>query len=361
MSVMSMSRADDIVPRLPLGGTMRLSTDASPVELTRRFLPVVVGARVGDAMGAPTEGMSPEAIAARFGWVDGFSGDGTDDSLMATLLADALLATDGFAGADAWAEQWVAQRERMLAIRDRFFPSVLHTADKLAWGFPPRRVAAGNMPSSSSAMSIWPVGLVNAGDPRGAADQAYSLAALIHVGDVDFCQDAAAAVAAAVAAGLRPGTTVADAITEAMAVLHPTSGAAMRDLISDAVAQAGRASGYEDLRERLTRFQRPIACDSRETVPAAFALATLAAGDLRRGVELAANFGRDTDTIATMTGAICGAVGSDEAIPQAWLTAFGPDAVAQAEELAGRLAALARAKVADSEARARTIPGLVDG
>jgi ADP-ribosylglycohydrolase len=149
--------------------------------------------------------MSPEAIAARFGWVDGFDGDGTDDSLMAMLLADALLSTGGHAGADAWAEQWVAQRERMLAIRDRFFPSVLHTADRLAWGVVPRRVAAGNLPSSSSAMCIWPVGLVNAGDPRAAADQAYALAALIHVGDVDFCQDAAAAVAAAVAAGSAPG------------------------------------------------------------------------------------------------------------------------------------------------------------
>jgi ADP-ribosylglycohydrolase len=331
------------------------------MELARRFLPVVVGARVGDAMGAPTEGMSPEAIADRFGWLDGFSGDGTDDSLMATLLADALFASDGHAGADAWAQQWVAQRERMLAIRDRFFPSVLHTADRLAWGVSPRRVAAGNLPSSSSAMCIWPVGLVNAGDPRAAADQAYSLAALIHVGDVDFCQDAAAAVAAAVAAGLRPGAGVADAVAAATAALHPTSGATMRDLISGAVAEAERATDYEDLRERLVRFQRPIACDSRETVPAVFALATLAEGDLRRGVELAANLGRDTDTIATMTGAICGAVGGDGAIPETWLDALGPDAVRDAEDLAARLAAVARSKAAERADRARAIPGLVDG
>ena len=286
---------------------MRMLTDAPTMELAQRFLPVVVGARVGDAMGAPTEGMTADAIAARFGWVEGFAGDGTDDSLMATLLADALFASGGHAGADGWAEQWVVQRERMQAIRDRFFPSVLHTADKLAWGFAPRRVAAGNMPSSSSAMCIWPVGLVNAGDPRAAADQAYALAALIHVGDVDFCQDAAAAVAAAVAGGLRPQAAVADVRAEALAVLHPTSGALMRDLIADAVAEAKASSGYDEFRERFIRFHRSIACDSRETVPAAFALTALADGDVRRGVEFAANFGRDTDTIATMTGALCGA------------------------------------------------------
>ena len=333
------------------------------MELARRFLPVVVGARAGDAMGAPSEGMSAEDITARFGWIDTFAGDGTDDSLMATLLADALFASDGHAGADGWAEQWVSQRDRMQAIRDRFFPSVLHTADKLAWGsFPPRRVAVGNMPSSSSAMCIWPVGLVNAGDPRAAADQAYALAALIHVGEVDFCQDAAAAMAAAVAAGLRPGASVADVRNEALSALHPTSGALMRELIQDAVAEAESASGYEDFRERyLRRFRRAIACDSRETVPAAFALTTLAEAELRRGVELAANFGRDTDTIATMTGALCGAIGGPDTIPETWLAALGPSAVLEAEGLAERLAELARAKVADRARLVRTVPGLVDG
>jgi ADP-ribosylglycohydrolase len=329
------------------------------VDLARRFLPVVIGARVGDAMGAPTEGLTAEAIAERFGWVDTFSGDGTDDSLMASLLADALLASGGRAGVDEWAAEWVGQRDRMMARRDRFFVSVLHVAEKLRNGMSPRRVAAGTMPSSSSAMCIWPVGLVNAGDPRAAATQAYALAALIHVGEVDFCQDAAAAVAAAVASGIRPEARMEDASAEALAALHPTSGEAMRELISDAIDLAGKASDYEDFRERyFARFSRRIACDSRETVPAAFALATLAGGDLSRGVELAANFGRDTDTIATMTGAMCGAVGGPDAIPEAWTAALGRAAVRDAEHLAARLATLARSMVAERSRLLQTVPGL---
>jgi ADP-ribosylglycohydrolase len=179
-----------------------------PDELTTRFVPVVVGARVGDAMGTPTEGLEPSQIAERFGWVSDFAGDGTDDSLMATMLAQALVATDGHAGADDWAAQWLVERETIKAKRDKFFLSVLHTMQKLRYGWLPSQVAIGNMPSSSSAMAIWPVGLVNSGHPSEAAAQAYSLAGLIHVGEVDFCQDAAAAVAAAVAAGLRPGVEV---------------------------------------------------------------------------------------------------------------------------------------------------------
>ena len=338
---------------------MDVPSEARTEELARRFLPVIVGARVGDAMGAPVEGMNAEDIERRFGWVDTFTGDGTDDSLMASLLADALLASGGDAGADEWAAEWIRQRDRIDARRDRFFPSVLHTVEKLANGLPPRRVAEGNMPSSSSAMCIWPVGLVNAGDPRAAAAQAYSLAALIHVGEVDFCQDAAAAVAAAVAAGIRPGTGVAEACAEALAALHPVSGSVMRELTADAIAEAGGAFGYEAFRQGyVARFGRPIACDSRETVPAAFALATLAGGDLRRGVELAVNFGRDTDTIATMTGALCGAIGGRDAIPESWMTSLGSTAVRDAEDLAGKLAALARAKRADRDHLARTVPGL---
>jgi ADP-ribosylglycohydrolase len=330
------------------------------MELARRFLPVVIGSRVGDAMGSPTEGLMPEEIATRFGWVDGFSGDGTDDSLMASLLADALIASGGHAGADDWASQWVDQHDRIAAKRDRFFPSVLHAVEKVRYGFPPRQVATGNMPSSSSAMSIWPVGLVNAGDPRAAAAQAYSLAALIHVGEVDFCQDAAAAVAAGVAAGLRPGATAAEACEEALAALHRTSGEPMRHLIADAVALADEASGYEEFRERYhAGFQRRIFCDSRETVPAVFALTTLAGGDVRQGVEYAANFGRDTDTIASMTGAVCGAIGGADAVPETWIATLGPAALDDARALAETLAELARAKIAERNRLAGTVPGLL--
>lgn len=52
--------------------TVAASSTSTLTGLAARFLPVVLGARVGDAMGAPTEGMAPEEIAHRFGWVAGF-------------------------------------------------------------------------------------------------------------------------------------------------------------------------------------------------------------------------------------------------------------------------------------------------
>jgi ADP-ribosylglycohydrolase len=329
-------------------------------ELAVRFLPVVIGARVGDAMGTPTEAMDPGQIREQFGWVSDFAGDGTDDSLMATFLADALIETNGEAGADDWATQLLRHRDLVRAKQDKFFVSVLHTLEKLEYGWSPRSVAAGNMPSSSSAMCIWPVGLVNAGDPSSAAGQAYALAALIHVGDVDFCQDAAAAIAAAVAAALRPGTSMTDACSIAMEVLHPISALPMRTLIVGALRLAEESGGYEEFRDRYhASHQQTIFCDSRETVPAALALAVLANGELERAVEYAANFGRDTDTIASMTGALCGAASDAQAPPESWIERLGPVAVRSATTLAGQLATTARRKATQRQLNVLTVPGLL--
>ena len=332
-----------------------------PDELTSRFLAVVVGARVGDAMGTPTEGLEPSEIADRFGWVSDFTGDGTDDSLMATMLAHALVETGGHAGADDWAVQWMAEGAAIKAKRDKFFLSVLHTMQKLRYGWLPSRVAAGNMPSSSSAMAIWPVGLVNSGHPTEAAAQAYSLAALIHVGEVDFCQDGAAAVAAAVAAGLRQGVEGAEALAIALGTLRPVSGSLMRTLIGDALKLAEGSSYEEFRREYHARCRQAIMCDSRETVPAAFGLTLLARGDLVEGVEYAANFGRDADTIASMVGAMCGATRGTSPLPAAWVDRLGEVAMQSAVEMAGQLALAARQKASHYVEDLASVPGLVPG
>ncbi|MCU1439967.1 MAG: hypothetical protein JWP85_964 [Rhodoglobus sp.] len=325
--------------------------------LERRFGAVVIGSRVGDAMGTPTEALPPEEIDARFGWVDTFEGDGTDDSLMATVLAGTLVATRGRASADDWAGSLIEHRADILAKRDKFFPSVLHLLEKLDSGYLPSRVALGNMPSTSSAMCIWPVGLVNAGDPDAARTQAYELARLIHVQDVDHCTDAAAAVAVAVAAAFLPDATIRTTVDAALGAIRPRSGMRMAAMIADAVALADACGSYADFRAQYhSRFQRPIFCDSLETVPAAFALSVLAEGDLKTAVEYGANFGRDTDTIASMCGAICGALAADA--PAAWVEGLGAAAVGDARAMAQRLARTMRDRASDRERNMRVVRAL---
>src|ERR1700746_2111271 len=187
---------------------------------------------IGDAMGTPTENLEPAQIEERFGWVDSFEGDGTDDTIMRDLIASALIRTGGYADADSWAEEWREQHHTIFGSKvERFFPSVLHAAAKLRSGYAPRTIAEGAMPSSSSAMAIAPVGIVNAGNPRAAAAQAMEIASLIHVTNVAFCQDGAAAVAAAIAEALVVGSTVEAVLKASTSYIKPWSGGEMLSLI----------------------------------------------------------------------------------------------------------------------------------
>lgn len=321
-------------------------------EFEDRVLGCLVGGLVGDAMGTPTENMEPDEITSRFGWVTAVAGFGTDDTAMRSILCEALLATDGYAGPDDWADQWIAAGDVFTGpLRSKFFVSVLQTAEKLAMGYDARSVAIGNMASSSSAMCIAPVGIVNAGNPRAASAQAWALGSLIHQGPVSFCADGAAAIAAAVACAVEPGANSEEVIGSAGATLHPRYGAEMRDLIGQALTLARHSSDYESFRRGFhDQFRQPVACDSRETVPAVFGLLALAEGNPQRCVEYAANFGRDTDTIGAMAGSIAGALAGLASLPSSWLTSLDAERLERERRMAARLVALAIAKSIDQRA-----------
>lgn len=301
---------------------------------------------IGDAMGSLTEFLEPEEIRKRFGWVDTFEGDGTDDVIMRDLLANALLKTGGYATADDWAMEWKLGHSTIFGEKsNRFFASTLHMAEKIARGYPPQLLAIGTMPSSTSAMSIAPVGVVNAGNPGAAARQAAEIASLMHVTDNAFCQDGAAAVAAAVAASLTPGVGVDDVLDAARAALKGWSAEEMRELVDEALDLAATAASFEKFCDLYHgRFRRSIICDCRETIPATLAIVKLAGGDPWKAATFSANFGRDSDTIGCMAAGICGALEgtTDESLQH---IAKMSDAVRSAQrKLAVDLASVAKQK-----------------
>ena len=324
-----------------------------------KALGCLLGGLIGDAMGTPSEGKEYPALEADLGWIDDFASDGTDDTIMKTLLARALIRTGGYAAADDWAAEWLDDWPAIFGKKQaKFFVSVLHTAQKLRMHAIPRMAALGNMPSSSSAMSIAPVGIVNACNPRAAAAQAYSIASLIHTHDIGYCQDGAAAIAAAVAEAFDPDASVDSVLDAATRYLAPRSGEEMRSAIDGAVALATDLGDYQAFRsavyDQRDRFFHRIFCDSRETVPLALAFVQLAAGDVERSVAYAANFGRDADTMATMSGGIAGAFQGVQGIRRDWVERAKAVAAVDQEELAGQLVEVAFAKAqAEAQAGAR--------
>src|SRR3569833_2676713 len=116
---------------------------------------------IGDAKGTPTENLEPAEIEARFGWVDSFEGDGTDDTIMRDLIASALIRTRGYADADSWAEEWRDQQQAIFGGKvGRFFPSVLHAA---ARGLPALTIPTGAIAIAELELGIVPSAMLRGG------------------------------------------------------------------------------------------------------------------------------------------------------------------------------------------------------
>jgi ADP-ribosylglycohydrolase len=125
------------------------------------------GGIIGDALGAPTEGMHYDEIAQKYGWVEEFAGAGTDDSAIKQILCQAILEHGGYVTADEWAEAFLKNKDNYYPL---FYIPVRNMFHKLESRLSlPVYAGMGNMHSSSSAMSISPMGIINACDPRQAA------------------------------------------------------------------------------------------------------------------------------------------------------------------------------------------------
>ena len=116
-----------------------------------------------------------------------------------------------------------------------------------AEGTAPRDAGLGNMASSSSAMCISPMGIINAGNPRQAALETYELAGLIHH---NFSRDGACSMAAAVAAAFCRDASVDSMLAAAVEYLPPRSAQVMRGFIETTLALARETGAYEAFRER---------------------------------------------------------------------------------------------------------------
>ena len=278
----------------------------------------LLGGIIGDAMGAPAEGMTYDAVKKKFGWIDGFEGAGTDDSAIKLILCEAIIKSGGHVTADEWADAFLANKKKYYGYFYIPVRNMFHKIEsKLCL---PVYAGLGNMHSSSSAMSISPLGIINACNPRQAAMETYDAAGLIHAGPSTFCRDGACAIAAAVAEAMSPKATVNSILEAAVKYLHKDSSKELLDRVAFTMDMVKRTGDYEAFRkEYYKKCLGDIVSDSRETVPCVLALFKLANGNPVKAVEYGANFGRDADTIGTMLGALSGAFKGVDAFKPEWI------------------------------------------
>ena len=328
--------------------------------LTDKIYGCLLGGLIGDAMGAPTEGMNYDQIIEKYGpdGVSDFEGLGTDDTAIRNQLIDAIFKSGGRPTVDHFGQSFLDFKDRHRRLW--FFP-VQSAFHKLEAGLSlPAYAGWGNMQSSSSAMAISPMGIINACDPRQAALETMDVASFIHNGGASgYCRDSACAMAAAVAAAFDADATIESVIEAATAYLLPVSADEMRQTILAALALADESDSYERFRESYyADFQRTMLADAMETVPATLAILALAKGDPERAIVWGANFGRDADTIASMIGGVVGALHGASGLPPAWVEKVEANPDVAYQDTAQRLAEIVRSRIADSRARIARVEAL---
>ncbi|WP_447949599.1 ADP-ribosylglycohydrolase family protein [Microbacterium aurum] len=307
-------------------------------DLRDRIHGAIIGQAIGDALGAPTEGMSRAGIRERFGYVTDFLSDdpaGTDDTEYGALTATILLEHGPSLTAEDVARAWSA------ALIDQTTPfdgggfSEMDAIHNLARGLTPPASGTDNheMWSDGSAMRVAPIGAYCAGDPAEAARLAGIDAEVSHARDGIWCGQAVAA-AVAVAAVSHDWREVV-----AAGIAATPEASWSRRMIEKAVAIATGTGTVGDrhaaLEERVSIFHYPWADVAPEATALAFGVFALAEGDYTEAVLGGVNIGRDADTIAAMAGAMAGALGGLDSIPQTWRDRLGPLRGSCIEAMAG--------------------------
>ncbi|MEU2055641.1 ADP-ribosylglycohydrolase family protein [Streptomyces bungoensis] len=353
-------------------------------SLDERITAALVGAAVGDALGGPVEGYSPDQITDRHGGrVHGVvgpwhgdawrtarplapyhKGDGhvTDDTLMTHALIrvydrvrdhlDAYAVADHLVPDLMGNPRWIPELEAETLPLHRLFLAEKWLVARLAYGHAdPREAGVGNIVNCGAAMYMAPVGLVNAAHPAAAYAEALDVAG---AHQSSYGREAAGVFAAAVAAATAPGATPDSVVATALALAKDGTRTAIEKVCDVARGYSDFESALRPLRAAVAPYdtvgpdyrapslgaRRPSRLHSIEELPVALGMLVVSDGDYRHAVLGSVNYGRDCDSIATMAGALAGALGSP--VPEDWAKTVAEASRLDLWEPARTLAAVTR-------------------
>ncbi|MDD3336458.1 MAG: ADP-ribosylglycohydrolase family protein [Eubacteriales bacterium] len=327
----------------------------------QRVYGALLGVAIGDGMGAPVEGMSPEKIESLFpehdyrvflpathrGDPSTGKGDGriTDDTLMTEALIDAYAAAENHLdayGFEKWMlpeicdiKRYIPERKEELPLYERlFFPEQYPFFRMRIANAEPRVAGVGNCINCGVAMYMMPIGAVNAGAPYYAYQEAVVFAS---AHSESYGLEGGAVMAAAYAQAFASATTIAQVINVAKCYAQDGTGLALArcmDVVSPSLPIAeqnqrlraavavhdprtGHVSDDAPLKIKAAGdIGRPSRLYVAEEIPVALALLAYGEGSLQKTLQAAVRYGRDCDSIASMACGLLGAIYGAEVFPQ---------------------------------------------
>lgn len=279
-----------------------------------KFTGTLVGCAVGDALGAPVEGMTPEAIGEMYGRVTGFidarfgPGRITDDTQMTVLVAQTISEIGRFD-----LEQAGIKFGRWIKTSDDGIKEARGVG--MACGVACRRLSEGADPLSSgvdsagcgAAMRASPIGLRYYHDHDELRRTAVLQSRVTHTNPEASAGAAAAAFAVAI------GVTDDGALDRA--ALAERTGAFVERIDRGMAVKITGLADYLDASPEEGFAYTGTGGHVMETVPAAFFAFLRSPYDPEETLLTAVNAGGDTDSVGAIAGAISGAFNGLGALP----------------------------------------------
>ncbi len=314
------------------------------MELKAKILGSLFGAALGDTMGAPTELRTKEMIKQKFGGEvrnilqppdDTFArgsdaGMVTDDFSLIYYTVRAILDNGGVineTSANQALLSWAGDERYYNKYAGPTTRAAIERIKGIAGENPYSFICCDNAKASNgSAMKISPAGLFHPGNIEKTVNDAITICRPTHNNNLSI--EGACAIAAAVSEALKKESTIYTIVQaglegarmgaeQSKGTCAVLAGPSVEKRIKLAV-QIGLTANSLD--EATTEIADMVGSGLHisEAVPSVFGIIVSSKGDFMDAIIAAVNIGSDTDTIASMTGAILGGFCGIDAIPAAY-------------------------------------------
>ncbi|MBU4444198.1 ADP-ribosylglycohydrolase family protein [bacterium] len=306
-------------------------------DLKKRIKGCLVGVAAGDAMGMPTAMMSPETIKEIFGnYITDFlpapqghvihdkmvAGQVTDDTQQTMLIADSIIEKEEIDPEDI-ARRLIQWSEEINAFSSMAVgPSSLRALYAIKSG--KSMYESGSVGDTNGAvMRIAAVGIYGKGEPERTVDAVEKACLPTH--NTNIAIAGASAVAMAIGCGINGETDVdaiinkaLDAVELGMSRGNIWYSASIIERTKLALQIVSKDAPKDEIMRELYNIIG-AGVQISETVPSCLAITKLANGNVVEAIRIAVNLGGDCDTIAAITGSICGAISGIDRIPEEWI------------------------------------------
>jgi ADP-ribosylglycohydrolase len=284
-------------------------------SILERYKGSLLGLAVGDALGAPFEGLPPGSFSLN-GMMDSkalglMAGQWSDDTAMALCLAESLIESRGHDPFDQMRKYLQWYEDGYMSCTG-FCYGIGNTTLKAIQRFrssgnPESGLTSPRSAGNGSLMRLAPVALFYAGDPLAAHEKAALSSITTHrtTECIDACRYMAGLIVGALS-GLDKDELLSPRFSPVRGYFH------VYPLCNDIEAVAD--GGYKDkLPDDITASGYVV-----ESIEAAL-WSFYHSQDFREACLLAAHLGYDTDTTAAICGQLAGAYYGVDAIPKEWL------------------------------------------